>query len=221
MSEFGTPVGGEDVTYFSIGGGNIVLPAEADAEGAKLRTWKRPDKTEGSKWEYRERDVTGMITGLEFIEGKFGDNLSVEITNSECKKAKLQLGVDSDYFKSFASCLKSIHLEEEVVFNAYDFTAEDGKRRRGMSLKQDGQKVQSFYYDVEKKEAKNGMPSVDKKTAKTYEKDDWKIFYMSVKKFLKAEVKSVLLPDFGTPSTEVELKSEDVEDLFKEDNTMS
>lgn len=30
MSDFGTPVGDSNVTYYSIGGGNIVLPAEAN-----------------------------------------------------------------------------------------------------------------------------------------------------------------------------------------------
>jgi hypothetical protein len=215
MSEFGTPVISENATYFSIGGGNIVLPAEEEAEGAKLRTWDRPDGTQGSKWEYREKDVTGMITGLDFIEGKYGDNLSVSITNSNMKLAKLQLSVESDYFKSFASVIKNIDLTEEVVFNAYDFTAEDGKRRRGISLKQDGKKVQSFYYDADKKVSINDMPSVDKKTAKDYDKDDWKVFYMSVKKFLKKEVKSVEIPDFGLNK---ELSVDAVEDIFSEDN---
>lgn len=130
-----------------------------------------------------------MITGLEFKDSQYGENLYITLVNSSGKKAKLQISVDSDYFRSFATMLKNIDLEDDVTFNAYDFEGDDGKRKRGLSITQDGQKIQGYYYDFDKKESKNGMPAVSKEDAKTYEKDDWKMYFMGVKKFLKNEVK--------------------------------
>lgn len=224
MSNFGTPVASGNITYFTIWGGNLVLPAEPEEEGAVKRTWEDSDGNTKSKWEFREKDITGLITGLEFRDGNFWENLYIELTNQAEEICKIQIPTDSDYFRSFASQLKNIDLTEEVVFNSYDFTWEDGKRRRGMSLQQDGKKVQSYYYDPDKKASINGMPSVDKKEAKTYDKDDWKVFYLGVKKFLKKEVLAVA-EQFAEkqPSkkeTVEEATPEDVEEIFTEDNVM-
>jgi len=39
------------------------------------------------------------------------------------------------------------------------------------------------------------MPEVSKEDAKGYDKDDWKMFFIKVKKFLKAEVEKVELEE--------------------------
>ena len=55
------------------------------------------------------------------------------------------------------------------------------------------------------------MPSVSKTDAKDYDKDDWKLFFIWVKKFLKKEIEKVVIP------TSVDTWSKKEEEIRVED----
>jgi len=58
----------------------------------------------------------------------------------------------------------------------------DGKKKRGISMKQGGEKLKNCFWDYEKKQVLSGFPEVDEKKAqkKTY----WKVYFAEVEQFL-------------------------------------
>ena len=101
------------------------------------------------------------------------------------------MSTDSRYFTAFAKKLPNVNVDEEITLNSFDFTTKDGKQLRGLDIKQNGEKMTDAYWDGKK--ALRGIPEVSKADAKGYDKDDWKLHFIKIKKFLKAEVQKVEL----------------------------
>lgn len=180
---------GGNKTYYNVAAGKIVQPADEGHPNAKKRIYTKEEngvKTEHTKWEFQNDFICGHITGIYIWEGQFGDVLKIEIDNEEV----LNIPVQSKYFASTAERLKSIDLSQQVVFTPYDFTPKGSEKRSiGMSIKQNEEKVASFYWDSEKKKVKNGMPEVKDKSKMN--KDKWKMYFMERDIFLKDEIKSI------------------------------
>jgi len=197
--------------YLSIVGGNMVQKVDEGTPGSKRRdyevgTWET--KTVGTKFELHHKNLIGRISGLEFVDGNFGEQFILSLTNGE-DNAKIHLNTSSKYFAAFAKKLPNIDLEKDITINSYDFQTKDGKQLTGTDIKQDGEKVEDNYWDGSK--ALNGIPEVSKADAKKFDSDDWKMHFMTVKKFLKKEVEKVVLPD----TNETPLEINDVDDVFE------
>ena len=145
---------------------------------------------------------------MEFKDGDFGEQFILTLTNGE-DNAKVHLNTDSKYFTAFAKKLPNVDLEKNVEINSFDFTTKDGKRLTGVALKQGEEKIEDNYWDGKK--SLNGIPEVSKTDAKGFDKDDWKMHFINVKKFLKKEVEKVVLPDTNTTPLEIN----DVDDVFE------
>lgn len=203
-------VGGDNTNtlYLSIIGWNMVQKVEEGTLGAKRRDYETSDWNTGTKYEIHHKNLVGKVVGLEFVDGSFGEQFVLTLANWE-DRAKIHLNSDSKYFTAFAKKLPNLKLEENVTLNSFDFTTNDGKRITGMDIKQGGEKVADYYWDGKK--ALNGIPEVSKTDAKGYDKDDWKMHFMKVKKFLKKEVEAVKLPvNDNTP-----LEINDADDIFE------
>jgi len=203
-------VGGDNANtlYLSIIGWNMVQKVDEWTPGAKKRDYETSDWATGTKFEIHHKNLVGKVEGLEFVDGNFGEQFVLTLGNWE-DKAKLHINTDSKYFTAFAKKLPKVKLEDNIELNSFDFTTKDGKRLTGMAVKQGGEKVEDNYWDGKK--SLNGMPEVSKADAKGYDKDDWKIHFMNVKKFLKKEVQKVNLPDTNTAPLEIN----DVDDVFE------
>jgi hypothetical protein len=100
--------------------------------------------------------------------------------------AILSMNTESRYFQDFAKRVRNIDFNKEVFLSPYDFEPEKDKRLTGVSIKQGGEKIENYYWDPTEKAVCNGFP--EPKDANNYSKDDWKVFFIDVRKFLVNEI---------------------------------
>lgn len=187
------PVGESNVLYLSIVGGSMVQKSDADNPEAKKREFTKDDGSVVTKYEIHHRNLTGRIVGLDFKDSDFGEQFTITI-QAGAEKAKLTMGTDSNYFSDFAKRLPNIDLNKDVTLNPYDMEKDNGKSARGISVKQGDEKITSAYWNGKK--AVGGIPVVSEEDRKDYDKDDWKMFFIKVKKFLKKKVQALEIPEY-------------------------
>lgn len=171
--------------YLGIIQGRIRQTVDEHTDGATRRDYELPSGVKGTKYEIVYFSWSGVIKSLEFKEWEKGENLNIEFED-----AILSIDTNSKYFSSFVQKLKSIDISREIEIAPYDYEPEKGKRQIGVNIIQDGRKAQNYYYDVTSAIWVNGYPKPVGNT-KSYKKDDWTVFYVAVKKFLKSEIESL------------------------------
>lgn len=177
---------GSNNTYLYIIGGNICQKVEETTPGARRREFENPTtKAKGVKFEIVYRSWEGIIRTLSFRDTDFGHQLNVEFDD-----AVLTIDTSSRYFSDFAKKLPSINIEEPIEIVPYDWEPEPGKRSIGMNLVQHGKKMKNYYWDELENKPCHGIPAPIGNT-KTYKSDDWKVFYISVKKFFISEIEKL------------------------------
>ena len=157
-------VGNSNAMYLSIVWGSMVQKVNEGTEGARRREYETSDGKKGVKYEIVHKNLTWIISWLEIKDWDFGEQFVLTIASWD-DAAKLTMPTDSKYFGSFARVLPNVVLKDPITINPYDFTGDNGKQLRWISVKQDGKKVMDYYYDGKKN--LNGLPEVDKKEAKT------------------------------------------------------
>lgn len=195
--------------YLRIVGGNIVRTVDKNTEGARLREYELPNGEKGEKWELVYMNWTGKIQNIQFKDGEYGTSCMIDLGD-----AVLTLNTESRYFQDLACKLFSADLTQEIIFHPYDIEGQDGKKKTGVSLKQDGEKLKNFFYDFDEKKSLHGFPEPDKtkKTKKTY----WKIYFAEVAQFLMEKIDTLQIPTAQTKDVkDVEEPAEEValEDL--------
>jgi len=167
--------------YLTIVGGMIAQPAKEGDVGAKEREYELSDKTKGSKWEIYFLNWEGILKGISFKTGKYGETCSLELDD-----AVLQLKVGSKYFKDVACKLFNADLSKPIKFHPFDFEA-DGKKKTGVSLQQGGKKLTNYFYDGKKN--LHGFPEVDE--VRKIKANYWKMYFMEVDEFLVEKLKEL------------------------------
>jgi hypothetical protein len=181
--------------------GKLHETVEDGTPNSVVRTYEDKDGNEKTKVELVHDSVVGKITGLKFEDGDFGKSLHVELDN----EGIVSLGTKSNFGEDFMKKLPNIDLSKEVKLAPYSFEAE-GKNRKGITVYQDDAKVESFYWDSEKKKPINNIPQPEGDTSK-FDSDDWKMHFMVVNKFLVGEVSKLALEKFFEPTSEVEAET--------------
>lgn len=177
---------GSDKTYLYIIGGDICINSTQDTPGARRRDYETSAGIKGTKWELVYRSWEGIVRSLDFKDTDYGEQISIEFDD-----AILNMNTDSRYFSDFAKKLPSINIDEPIEIAPYDFeTKEDKKRLIGLNIIQNGKKAENYYLDVTNGKAIHGFP-VPIGNTKTYKSDDWKVFFISVKKFLVSEIQGM------------------------------
>lgn len=216
----GSTESGLKKTFLTIIGGKIKEPSEESAPGAERRDWELQDGTKGTKWEKTHNFVEGNIVGLNYKDGEYGTSLIVDIQDG-AETFSLQISTKSRYYDDFAKKVKSIDLSKPVTLTPFDFESEKDKDKNGnpkkivgVTVRQDGEKVKSFYYDGKK--SINKMPKVDEKEKKEMGKDYWTIYFTKVGVFLRKEIEGVEVPEpqvFESKSNEVTVVNLPADDL--------
>lgn len=134
----------EGLTYVNIVGGKLATKTN-EGEGTE-RTKKDGSKT----WENYHKNIKGKITSIKMRDTDFGQQLSVIIDN----EITLNMAFDSKYATSILTKLRNINFEKELTLSSYDFEDKDGKRHIGLSLIQDGHKIESNWDEVPQLEEK-------------------------------------------------------------------
>lgn len=179
---------GDEKKFVSIlSDGSLRLPVVEGTEGAIKREYEMSDKTMGVKHELVFKSLSGVITDIAFFEGDFGKLIQVTFFDKEAEveaqEFVLSIGTATNFGEDLLKKLPSVDLTKEVTLTPYSFEDDRGKTRRGVTLLQDGEKITNFFYDIEKKKNINKYPDPEGDT-KTYDSDDWKMYFTKARKFL-------------------------------------
>jgi len=190
--------------YLRIVGGNLAQTVDKDTPNAKLREYELSNGDKGSKWELVYMNWAGKIKNIYFKDTEYGT-----VCNVDFGDAMITINTESRYFSDFACKVLGADLKQEITFHPYDIEIEDGKKRTGVSLQQNGQKLKNFFYDYETKESKGGFPAVDEKQKAKLKKNYWKVYFAEITAFLIEQIdklgfdepaKQELVTDDGIPT---------------------
>lgn len=192
------------------------LEANEATPGAVLRKFKTTEGVEGSKWELLFSDVAGIITNIEFKEGKFGNQLLVTVKDGDEDAVVLALGTASNFGEDVMKKLPSLNLAERVIFTPYAFEDEKGKTKKGVSIKQNDVKIQNFFYDPEAKKNLHDFPEPKKKITKanpegTLSKDAWKMYFGTCREFLTEYIEENIIPKFAPKDRLDEITADEID----------
>lgn len=172
--------------------------SEQGVPGAKKRTWELKDGTKGEKWELLYSDIKDVyIKDVAFEDSDFGENLLIMLTDGNPENdIILAESTASNFGTDLMKKLPNIIFSEKLTLRPYAFETEEGKERRGVTILQgtdengDEKKLKDFFWDGEQN--LHGIPQADK--TKTHDKDDWRIHFINVKKFLTNYTKENIIP---------------------------
>jgi hypothetical protein len=193
----GNNSGNSPKIYLSVGFGKLrqkqlenKQKVDKDTPGAIKRLTQQGAETWALEYDF----VEGLIENIFFKEDtEYGNSFEVVVRDA-ADLYQISFTEESRYCIEFLKRLPNINLTKSVKLMVYDFVNKEGKRNSGVSIEQEGLpgdtiKVQSFY--SRQKEDKtyeniNGFP-VPKKDINWKDKDDVKIYFIDVKKFLRSE----------------------------------
>lgn len=151
--------------------------------GAIIREYEDKSGTKHSKTELVYDEVSGKITNISFQDGEYGKNLQIELDG----EGVISLGTTGNFGEDLMKKLPNINYNEPVKLVPYSFVDDKNKNRKGITVYQGENKINSFYWDADSKKSCNGIPEVDG-NAEDFDSDDWKMHFMKVRKFLINEV---------------------------------
>lgn len=166
----------------------------------------RETQSHAMSWAIEYDFIEGIIEKIFFKEDpQYGDSFEVVIRDV-VDLYQVSFPEDSRYWGDLMKKLPNINLNQEVKLTSYDFEdKESHKRISGLSVEQNGEKIQS-YYSIKKQDGTydivNGFPSsagVDFKN----DKAERNIYFIRVKAFLHREFDSLIAPQFkGSSDTD-------------------
>ena len=202
--------------YLSIVQGSLRQSVPKGTEGAVEREWEAGGK-KGVKHEIEYSAYSGKITGVTFFDGESDGrkftNLNIILDeNEDGKQPVISVGVSTRYASDILKKLPSVDFEKEVRIRPYAFIPEgEDKTVTGVEITQPDRfgkfvyKVDSHFHSKAgdgKTIIKNGYP-VPEGDTRTYTADDWKVFYLQVRRFLVNYTKEHVCSRFtGAPQAQ-------------------
>ena len=176
--------------YWNVSQGALRKKCEEGDEGAEKREYTTKQGEKRVIYEIVKEGISGYIRNVELRDGDFGEQLMVYIDDVE--SFALQMSWDSSEAMSFAERLKAIDLSKMVEIRPYCFVPKGKKKsKRGVTVYQDGKKIDNYFLvrddDGAVIDFKDGFPQADGDT-EAYDSDDWKMFFIKQKKFLRKNV---------------------------------
>jgi hypothetical protein len=187
--------------YYSVIEGSLRRKAKPE-DNAEFVT-KRTNKSGQEVEEYTAGSLSGIIDSIAVVSKEFNGK---KVTNLEVllkdvgENYLLQFPVESKYFASFAEKLPNVDYTQYVTISVYDWTPTgESKKKTGVSIKQAGQKVLSFF------SKENPLPGVDPFPVGGAD-DDVKLWGIQRTKALKKliEQEAVRLQDSKAPVAKAE-----------------
>lgn len=185
---------GSGATYLNIIGGKLRKTVTEDTPKAVKRDWETKDGKSGTKWELIYSKIDGHITGIEFRDGDYGEQLIISM-KCGADEFKINTQAGSRYANDFLQRMPGVAINKEVEFKPYDVrdNTDPKKGSTGIKISIDGNVIKNFFWDGEEKKNINGFPVQGEENPS---KDDWKVFFIGVKKFLKEYAEEKIIPKF-------------------------
>lgn len=175
--------------------GTLRLSVPEGTEGAVYREYETSDGKKGSKWELIFKSLCGRITNLQMFDGDYGKNLLVTLAYTGGEDT-ISFNTTTPFGEDFMKKLPNINLDEFVTIAPYNFTDDNGKVRKGVTVTQGDVKLSNYFYNPEEKKNLHGYPEPEGDTS-MYDKDDWKIYFTQCRKFLVKNVEEKFLPAYA------------------------
>lgn len=177
--------------FLHISYGKFRERAGENESGAEVRI----NKDNKSIWEFVFDFVEGQITGIFYKEDdKFGNSFEV-VLDDKIDKFQISFKEGDSFFNDFFSKLPNVNLDKWVKLVPYDFEDKNtGKKKRGLVIWQEQNKIESKFTSYDKETKKftyyEGFPEPEKKM----DKEDWKIYFIKVVKFLRNYTNNKIVP---------------------------
>lgn len=177
--------------YYTIVSGSFRVQVPQDDPTAVRRDWKSADGTKsGTKYERIVNSFVGYIENIDFRDGEYGMQVYITLDENESgEKPVIALATASREAEDLLKKLPNVDFSKEVRLRPFNFEGSEGDEVRGMEVMQPNEegefkvKITNFFRDAEKKVNINGYPNPEGDTDE-YSKDDWKIYFLSARKFL-------------------------------------
>lgn len=196
--------------YLNVSAGKLRQKSDSNDPEAEKRSGINPSTNEPFEvWERVYDSITGYIKTIDLRKTDFGTQYVVRIVDG-LEHYNINISYDTKYARSLIERLMNVDFTKEVQLTPYSF--KKGKNNfTGISVSQDGEKVQSFFreYDAEgnMKGFINGYPHLEF-TEEGYDDDDYKAISIQQNKFLKRVMLEKIMPKLEG----IEEKVEDFED---------
>ena len=183
--------------YLSVGFGTLRQKADKDNPKATERTLQSGEKTYAIEYMY----VSGILDNIVFKDDpKYGKQWTVFVDDGEEHYA-IRIKEDSRYASDLLKRVPNMYKGEHYRFTPYDFET-NGKRRVGLSIKnQADERIESYYQKFHDEgegkfrvENLHGYPAFE---GDAKDKEELKIYFIQVAKFLRTEALKHLEGDFG------------------------
>ena len=180
----------DNVDYFNVmADGKFHQEVAEGTEGAVFREGDTKDGKHYAKWEKLFQDVSGMITKVEFYEGNYGKNLNLTIEDEGYEPTIVSFKTGDQFGEDMLKKLLNIDLSKPVILAPYAFKTDAGKNKNGVTVTQNGVKIQSYFHDYDEATktttVKNGYPKAPvAKKGKTISADEWKLFFGQARLFM-------------------------------------
>ena len=182
--------------YLKISQGKIRLEVAEGTEGAEKREVTNPTTNEKkTKHELCWNYIVGKIKSIEFRESpQYGNSWSMEIDDGK-ESFNLQWNDSTRHCDDILGRLPNLDFNEEVKISTYP--AGKTKKATGVAMFQGKEKIPNYFVayvgegDDVKKVTKNGYPEANDKM----DKDDYKIYMIQVRKFLKKYTLDKVIPN--------------------------
>lgn len=175
--------------------GEISVKCEEDEVGAVKREYEDSQTKEMKiKWEKIYTELSGLITSIKFFEGDYGKLLQLTVDDNG-SEVVLGFPTSSNFCEDLMKKLPNVDLGELVIIKPYAFTDKVSKKlKKGVTITQDGEKINSYFSNFidGKSVATNGIPEPE--VGKKYDTEDWKMYFMVVRKFLVNFITENIIP---------------------------
>lgn len=199
--------------YYSIFQGKFARRVDKGTEGAVTRTTTPKKGTGKEVHELHFESLSGKIKSIEIEQTDFGKQYKVSMSDVGDEMV-ISLAVDSNFGDSFMSKILNVNFSQDVELKPYSFTTKDtGKKREGINIFQNNEKVAYFFT----KEEPKGKPQPE---SDKMDSDDWKVYNIQVRKFYAKVLEQKVIPAIQEankpttpPASVAQPQDEDSDDL--------
>lgn len=189
------------VYYWNLIGEKWATKVDETSPGATPRMNKKNVKV----FEKLEDGLRGKLRDINLRSGEYGEDLVIKLVPQQGYLHQISIPKESKYYRSFMEKMNSIDVKQEMEISVYNFLpkdAKDDKKLSGVTVKQNNNKLKSFYWDGTKNI--NGFPQ----SAKSYNEmttNERKKWFLEIDDFFISELnnwRGQNAPDYQTEKEE-------------------